>query len=57
MKKTKTPKEEKPAPLKKEKVKKETLIEKLNHEDSLFGELLVSNHQDIATVKKNKKKP
>ena len=57
MKKPKTPKVEKPAPLKKEKVKKETLIEKLNHEDSLFGELLVTNHQDLTTVKKNKKKP
>lgn len=40
---------------KKEKAKKETLIEKLNHEESLFGDLLVHNHEDITKAKKNKK--
>lgn len=43
-------------PKAKDKPKKESLVEKLNHEDSLFGELLVEQHQVINTVKKNKKK-
>ena len=54
-KKSSTPKP-KAAPKAKDKPKKESLVEKLNHEDSLFGELLVEQHQVINTVKKNKKK-
>lgn len=55
--KTKVKKEKpKALPKLKEKVKKESLIEKLNHEESLFGELLVTNHQDLTKAKKNKKK-
>lgn len=57
MAKTKVKKEKpKALPKLKEKVKKESLIEKLNHEESLFGELLVTNHEDLTKAKKNKKK-
>jgi len=47
---------EKPKKEKKEKVKKskESLVEKLNKEDSLFGELLQENIQQINKVKKKK---
>ena len=47
----------KPKKEKTEKVKKtkESLVEKLNHEESLFGELLQENIQQINKVKKKKK--
>ncbi len=46
----------KPETKKKNINKNTSLVEKLNQEDSLFGNLLIDNHKEIDSVKKEKKK-